>query len=897
MIYTYIKLENYAGIYNGMFLNEIEIDFTKCKSKIIRIIGDNGSGKSTLLNAITPLPDDNINFIPDKTASKTIGILDEMTGIKYLINFIHPIINGERGTSKGYFTKLNPDGTSEEMNPTGKISSCKELIYDEFDLDSNFISLTKMNTTDCGLARKTPSERKRYVNSIINDTQVYTNMYKKISKKSNYFKDTLKRITSKIESLGNIENLSLSLQQTIETINKSEQLIQKLSDEISMAKSKKLLLDPDGSLEKEFNSNTAMYNELLLSLKSLNISIDDLRNPDELKNELDSYKYKIEDNNKKISEYNTELEVLISKRETDTTRLQEKQAKLDSFSYQSYSDIEKELNNSIALMEVYKEQVLSLGIDLNNMITKDEYMSAYSAIQNIQQAVSNYYDNNSDITLEEINIAFEYIKDGFDIEKEIINIDRNIKLYTEDLSNLDNKISSLESKLEILKILDNRPNECKIDSCAFISNALSVLKEDPIKQIEILNTKRQVIIEKINSTTEIKISLERSKVISKFIETVFMFINYSKNTLSKLGLNDLLKDEYQFMIDIYNHKSYDYITFMHNAVVDANCIDLYNQYRKNVEVYSSELKLYKEKESLLLEIQSDINILNNNINECLSKVVSMNEEIDRLNNENISLQNLLESKNKEFVLCDSMFNVINRRNQLIQKYSEIEECNKIINETESKKTNASNYLESQKDKQNSLAFDIKMINQYLKEIQEIKNESFLIEIIKKYCNPSQGGIQNAFLAIYMEDVIVDCNKILSTLFNGTLMLQKFIINENEFRLPVAVENGIAHDDIASLSTGQTALVSMVLSFALVNKSSSKLNVLTSDELDGSLDTSNRRHFLITLKTTMDKYNCNQAIMISHNAELSNDECDIILLKNENGDGNVINGNIIWNYYK
>ena len=54
MKYKWIELYGYAGIYNGMKLMDIKIDFTKCKTNKIIIKGDNGSGKSTLENAINP---------------------------------------------------------------------------------------------------------------------------------------------------------------------------------------------------------------------------------------------------------------------------------------------------------------------------------------------------------------------------------------------------------------------------------------------------------------------------------------------------------------------------------------------------------------------------------------------------------------------------------------------------------------------------------------------------------------------------------------------------------------------------------------------------------------------------------------------------------------------------
>ena len=105
MLLRRLKLVNYGGIYNGMGLYEINIDFTKCKNRIILIKGDNGSGKSTIESALKPLPDDNMSFIMGKDALKEIEYFDEINNCVYSIKFIHEC-KGFSRTSKGYFYKI-----------------------------------------------------------------------------------------------------------------------------------------------------------------------------------------------------------------------------------------------------------------------------------------------------------------------------------------------------------------------------------------------------------------------------------------------------------------------------------------------------------------------------------------------------------------------------------------------------------------------------------------------------------------------------------------------------------------------------------------------------------------------------------------------------------------------
>ena len=63
MKFIYASFKNYIGFYNGLGLNEVTIDFSKCKHKMILITGKNGSGKSTLMKALNILPDNSTDYI------------------------------------------------------------------------------------------------------------------------------------------------------------------------------------------------------------------------------------------------------------------------------------------------------------------------------------------------------------------------------------------------------------------------------------------------------------------------------------------------------------------------------------------------------------------------------------------------------------------------------------------------------------------------------------------------------------------------------------------------------------------------------------------------------------------------------------------------------------------
>jgi len=97
----------------------------------------------------------------------------------------------------------------------------------------------------------------------------------------------------------------------------------------------------------------------------------------------------------------------------------------------------------------------------------------------------------------------------------------------------------------------------------------------------------------------------------------------------------------------------------------------------------------------------------------------------------------------------------------------------------------------------------------------------------------------------------------------------------------AVNGGINHDDITSMSSAQISLISMIISIALLSQTSTKLNIIVGDEIDAPFDSENRREFISILYQLMYMVNASQCVLITHNSEIPMDDCDIILLKSDN----------------
>ena len=147
------------------------------------------------------------------------------------------------------------------------------------------------------------------------------------------------------------------------------------------------------------------------------------------------------------------------------------------------------------------------------------------------------------------------------------------------------------------------------------------------------------------------------------------------------------------------------------------------------------------------------------------------------------------------------------------------------------------------------------------------------------------------MQLYMDKTLTLSNELLGMMFGGKLELLPYVINENEFRIPV--KNNITNlivDDISHCSTSEKSMIAMIMSFVLGFHGSREYNIIRLDEIDGGLDQYNRSEFPIVLNKIMLMLEIEQCFIISHSSEADLSNVDIISLtpvSNEIPKGNVI----------
>ena len=872
----YVRLENYIGIFNGRGDNVLEIDLSHTTTPIIVIKGHNGSGKSTLLKALNPMPDSNDQFIPGAEAKKTLVYQINTDIVR--IEYFYPVKkDGSRATTKAQVFKNN-----EPLNLTNNVSDAKEIIYTLFKLDSSFLALSQLTSTDRGLADKRPSERKIFVNSSISGIEEYNNMYKAINKKFSMYKSLINSVVSKINKIGNKQELDISfnrvnrmLEEIIKERDTALASVAKIQAKLDENNAKELV-DKYNSLESEIYEKNVKVKQLLSELKDINPDLvthnmielrkiekskaielatlnEEIKNTQALKDSLSKEMNELNSNiQKKIAERNTYISTEISTEEMN-----------------AYDDAVKELN-------IIHQDIHTAGLNISDK----------TEIQNLNELFTFIIDKLQFITdgLNSIDyeMGFDFIlknkhnEETWRIAQDLRN---EINSLTMQVNETNLQMSLLESLVEKSEKLKLRPASCKDNTCIFIKDAFEAAKQKPNDELIKLQQKN----EKTSNT--LKEKQKQLEVINDCIELKNRFdVIYNKICsyeflLNKVDLHDLTSID--FLVSIARTGNYKMIKETRDKInVLYNLLELKENYEKTVDLYKDAIDEYNKNKSIIDSINMDIDSSKEKLQDVSkeyslksSKVTELETTISELEPMVNKLSTYIEIKLPELeMIMNQIQELRNNKESLRQRVMQVEEINKDLESSSNivDQINARyNDILKQRD---ILSYNKIMIEKYLEELAEYKSKYEKLETIRYYVSPTT-GIQTVFMGAYMNNIILKANELLSLIFNGQFVIQPFVINESEFRIP-CLGSGILNDDISSMSTSQICMISMIISFAMLANADTDYNILKLDEIDGGLDPDNRSQFISLLNSLIQIVDCEQCFLISHNMEYS-DKVNVI----------------------
>ena len=872
----YVKLENYIGIFNGRGDNVLEIDLSHTTTPIIVIKGHNGSGKSTLLKALNPMPDSNDQFIPGAEAKKTLVYQINTDIVR--IEYFYPVKkDGSRATTKAQVFKNN-----EPLNLTNNVSDAKEIIYTLFKLDSSFLALSQLTSTDRGLADKRPSERKIFVNSSISGIEEYNNMYKTINKKFSMYKSLINSVVSKINKIGNKQELDISfnrvnrmLEEIIKERDTALASVAKIQAKLDENNAKELV-DKYNSLESEIYEKNVKVKQLLAELKDIN--------PDLVTHNMNELR-KIEKTKAiELATLNEEIKNTQSLKDSLSKEMNELNSNIQKKIAERNTYISTEI--STAEMNAYDDAVKELNIIQQDIHTAGLNISDKTEIQNLNELFTFIIDKLQFITdgLNSIDyeMGFDFIlknkhnEETWRIAQDLRN---EINSLTMQVNETNLQMSLLESLVEKSEKLKLRPASCKDNTCVFIKDAFEAAKQKPNDELIKLQQKnektsnilkeKQKQLEAINDCIELK---------NRF-DVIYNKICSYEFLLNKVDLHDLTSID--FLVSIARTGNYKMIKETRDKInVLYNLLELKENYEKTVDLYKDAIDEYNKNKSIIDSINMDIASSKEKLQEVSkeyslksSKVTELETTINELEPMVNKLSTYIEIKLPELeMVMNQIQELKNNKESLRQRVMQVEEINKDLESSSNivDQINARyNDILKQRD---ILSYNKIMIEKYLEELADYKSKYEKLETIRYYVSPTT-GIQTVFMGAYMNNIILKANELLSLIFNGQFVIQPFVINESEFRIP-CLGSGILNDDISSMSTSQICMISMIISFAMLANADTDYNILKLDEIDGGLDPDNRSQFISLLNSLIQIVDCEQCFLISHNMEYS-DKVNVI----------------------
>ena len=888
-----LRLENYIGIYNGMGLNHIEIDFSKCIHKVLIIKGDNGTGKSTIFKALTPLADSSINFIPDKTAIKEIAYETDFQTILN-IKYESVVKDGIRRPTKCYLNRLNPDGSIENLNPSNNITTAKEVIYDILGIDDNFITLSQLSANKKGLGGLKPSERKRYVNSIISSLAVFNNIHKMISTKSTVLKSIIDSYVTKLNQIGNVVIVEDAIKKDTLALKELDNKKNGLISEIATIKAELSRLDTSGNFLNDYKD---------LSMRKIILEKEIRELPD-------------------IEEYSEEKLIQYEK---DMARYEANEEMLSSRA-KEILDNELELSNNVTELQIKLDSLYDKDHmdDLNSKIesTKKE-LESYKPFFSLFETYKNISEQDYEtvkLVIEKFNSTVETIFQTYSetVRKESMNSLRTGKNevildHTEILSGLEKQLEDLRTEKRDVEFLNNRskdynkiPDDCNHKSdCPFIKDiveAKNLLKSR--QSLYSLSTKINSTLDAIESAKNLAEEnmmktqcLYEMKSILEYIQSMSKIIRKFPGTESLDSINTL------------------YHNIEHGIRLNFESVDKYQEFKNISTIVSAledDLHSYESAKEKLISANAEIRILQEKIDTDLKNLstirdskVSVLAEIEKIRSSKFEIKSVLDSIRYAKINKEKFEEVSEELQSITSKIDSMEKDTVAIKELTDRLNRRGAELSALQNTDlpaltkaiEENKYRIVLFEQYTRDSQEYGAKYNEIQMIKKYT--SIHGIQTVYMSVFMNSILNMTNALLTLLFRGRFTLQPFIINENEFNIPCADSEGRVREDISLMSDSQLSMISMLISFVLLRNSSNKYNIIKLDEVDDNLDNMNRIQFSILIEQIMIDLGFDQCLIISHNNELDLSNTDIVILKMESQEmiDSLYNsgGNIVFSY--
>ena len=843
-----LVLENFEGIYVAMHTTYIHLDLRTTKNRICLITGPNGHGKTVLLSQLNPFATlgtlDERDVLPlimkDKSGHKKIIILDN--GNEYEIDHFYTPTKTSHSV-KSYIKK-----NGEELNPNGNVTSFKERVKDELDMEQDYMKLIRLGNNVVNMIDLKSAERKTFMSKRLEDVNVYLVYFKKINSELNALKTMISMVMDKIKktNIDDYDEAKDTLKTRKEELDSIEASIIDISDEIGKTNyqlsqipidAETILRDSEKKLNKLLKNDNSFetleslrHKERLLSesiiadkerKKNLQESLSlYLETIDRLRTDIDNTTAKI---NRLINESDLEgLENIIKTLEIEVRDSEVK--------YKKYGDInytKKDIEDLLVFLKE-RQEILNTTYEFGN--------------GPIKKVV--------DLMLKDKNVK-DYIEDHLIKETELEEIERGRLLISKLVKQFSGKI----------------PKSCHASCGLFELWNILVSFSNPVKDKD-----------SVGKEFYSYMSLAYAN-----IKNVLLSFTDKKELFEKIP--DDIKEDFRVENILNKIRSTEWIYDREKIFNELTFITEYENYLKAKETLEE-----KKRELSNLIKTSPLGVLESLLKDSEK---TLDEYLNRFSETKESIKSLEGYIRKNEALLDDLkdlIDLVERKTELETVYNESKEqveLKKSLLENKFKQETLLTSWQNEKKRLqtviSTLSYNLEQLKQYKKELK-VYQKFFDDWTILKESLSANTGIPLIFIDLYLKKAKSIVNSLLDQIYSGKVFVENFDITSDSFTIPFN-KDGKTISDIRYASQGEKSFFSIALSFAISYESMSRYNIMLLDELDSVLDETNRSNFISILEKLIEMINAEQIFVISHNNMFSMYPVDVISVINSKNDNN------------
>lgn len=849
----YFKLENFAGIKYG--INNSVFELNDIPNGIIMLQGDNGSGKSTTLHTLHIFSDDKSFLIKNEDGSYIPAkkeLIVEHNGIEYHI--VHQY--SKSGSKKSFIKKKE-----EELNGAGNVATFEHVILQEFGIENNTVSNSVIGVSQINFIDLTSSERKKEIATLLPNISEYEKAYKLSNDNLNGCKKQIQMLSQLISESGGSE------------------MIQNKMIEINSK------IEPIANEVKELENNNIQNGQNLAVLKSKYDSL--MSEIGQLKLDLDSKKIEYDNYKAKVSSFTNppkelDMNILISKKDVANNN------------YNSKVSEKQEINNKIALMNNqwsnYQKQ-----LDLKNNMESNKS----NLINNINKLEEEINLLNKELNeSKNVNIKPYYTQD---VLNDIITVGKSIKEELDSIKNVYNISIDNKSELELYSNINDLYNKTKLYTSkqeelnkyrSFIGLFSNMSNNTNNKDLENISLTDGCSFSKCSIQYKVLLDLYNKKCYE--LETTL------NNNLDKFNqYNSFIKIYERFSPSYSNRYNLGNIIGLNKEDFDImnlpNTLVKLRSIKDEISNFIYNSNTLNEKEKYIQSKVEYLNQLKSNLNNMQDIIL---EELSFTQNDILLLQSQLSDKDKEILSCKTKLDQINKEIIELTEYSKLDVMNIFINNYENNlsiyqsKSNELNSINNQiMNTQNTINSIISLISSknetllsYNKEIKELEERLAVINdqvsnknkldteieqrnMVTSALHPTK-GIASLLVKSYLTSIENICNEILSKTFDSSYNI--FLENlEKDFFVRIFEKSTNRYiEDVKLCSSGQQAIVKLVLSIALNKCATNDVIYLRLDECDSVLSKDNLIMVETLLNSLLNKFGIEQVFIVTHNSSIS-----------------------------